>query len=135
MLKKDYLMEMIGAMAEAIGKIIFHKERGEYYEAHSEADNIYQTLTGMPLQTLLSLSGHDILNFLYTFGEMDPQKALMLIDVFKEDSDVFRADGDLEIADELMNKCSEMIDALDDTDLDASYQEELDHKKVMFCMN
>lgn len=113
MIKSDYLLGMIGAMSEAIGQIIFNRERGRHREAEEIAKEEYMTLMGMPLDMILSLPAESLLDFLTTYGDLDPRKALMLVDLLTEDANTREDADETELAQAIFQKCEALLNALD----------------------
>ncbi len=113
MIKSDYLLGMIGAMSEAIGQIIFNRERGRHREAEEIAKEEYMTLMGMPLNMILSLPAESLLDFLTTYGDLDPRKALMLVDLLTEDANTREDAGETELSQAIFQKCEALLNALD----------------------
>ena len=125
MLKNDYLMEMIGAMCRAVSEIIFKRSKKEYAECHSLANDQYQSLLGMSLDMILSLPSETVFDLLGNFGEVEPKKVLTLVDLLKEDSEVFRAEA-------IREKCEDLLNLLDRYDLDDEALAELDKRMADF---
>lgn len=132
MLKNDYLMEMIGAMCRAVSEIIFKRSKKEYAECHSLANDQYQSLLGMSLDMILSLPSETVFDLLGNFGEVEPKKVLTLVDLLKEDSEVFRAEANDATADAIREKCEDLLNLLDRYDLDDEALAELDKHMADF---
>ena len=127
MLKNDYLMEMIGAMCRAVSEIIFKRSKKEYAECHALANDQYQSLLGMSLDMILSLPSET-----GNFGEIEPKKILTLVDLLKEDGEVFKAENDEATADAIREKCEDLLNLLDRYDLDDDVLAELDKRMSAF---
>lgn len=132
MLKNDYLMEMIGAMCRAVSEIIFKRSKKEYAECHALANDQYQSLLGMSLGMILSLPSETVFDLLGNFGEIEPKKILTLVDLLKEDSEVFKAEDDEATADAIREKCEDLLNLLDRYDLDDDVLAELDKRMSAF---
>lgn len=132
MLKNDYLLEMIGSMCRAISQIIFKRNQKDYSECHALADDEYQNLLGMSLDTILSLPSETVFDFLGNFGKVEPQKVLALVDLLKEDGDTFQAEENLIMSTSIRIKCEDLLNLLDRYDLDDESLIELDKRMKIF---
>ena len=130
MLKKDYLLEMIGTISRAISQILFQKSQKEYVTCHRIAEDAYQELMGMPLSMILSLPESTIFDFLSTFGELDPEKVFLLADLLKTDAEVFSAEEDGAMAQAVFDKCGALLEALEDDALTPEQSEALASRKA-----
>ncbi|MEG0309834.1 MAG: hypothetical protein RSD63_03645 [Eubacterium sp.] len=132
MLKKDYLLEMIGAFSRAISQIIFKRSLKEYDKCHAIVNDELQKLMGMPLEIVLSLPAENIFDFLSSFGQLEPEKVLLLVDLLKEEIEVCNDEKNIETANLITLKCEEMLNLLDHYDLDEEIAEQLDKRMSTF---
>lgn len=132
MLKKDYLLEMIGAFSRAISQIIFKRSLKEYDKCHAIVNDELQKLMGMPLEIVLSLPAENIFDFLSSFGQLEPEKVLLLVDLLKEEIEVCNDEKNIETANLITLKCEEMLNHLDHYDLDEEIAEQLDKRMSTF---
>ena len=96
------------------------------------ANDQYQSLLGMSLDMILSLPSETVFDLLGNFGEVEPKKVLTLVDLLKEDSEVFRAEANDATADAIREKCEDLLNLLDRYDLDDEALAELDKRMVDF---
>ncbi|HKI77094.1 MAG TPA: hypothetical protein VKA26_00980 [Ignavibacteriaceae bacterium] len=64
MIKQDYIMKMIEQFVNALAKILFNKEAGNYKEAINDIEGTLNNLVGVDHFLINTLSGKDIISLL-----------------------------------------------------------------------
>ena len=89
MLTEDYFMRMINQMLAVLTQILYHTEVGQHQEAQTLIDQSLEQLLGIRPNLLKQMDEKSILQLLTTLGELDPDRIVMVADLYKMEGDLF----------------------------------------------
>jgi hypothetical protein len=90
MLTEDYFMRMINQMLAVLTQILYHREAGQYQEAHVLIDRSLEQLLGVRPELLNQMDDTSILRLLTTQGELDPDRLALVADLYKLEGDLLK---------------------------------------------
>lgn len=88
MLTEDYFMRMINQMLAVLTQILYHIDAGQHQEAQKLIDQSLQQLLGIRPSLLKQMDDKSILQLLTTQGELDPDRIVMVADLYKMEGDI-----------------------------------------------
>ena len=89
MLTEDYFMRMINQMLAVLTQILYHTEVGQHQEAQTLIDQSLEQLLGIRPNLLKQMDEKSILQLLTTQGELDPDRIVIVADLYKMEGDLF----------------------------------------------
>lgn len=89
MIKEDYLLRLIRQFTSALARITGFKTSEQYPQALEAIDKAYQDLFGVNSKFVLVLAEKDLLHLLETGGTLDPDKAIAMAGLLKEEAECF----------------------------------------------
>lgn len=87
MLQRDYFIRMTEMLAAAIAKILFNKEKKDYFETEKEIESAAKTIVGLDLK-LISMFGMEELTGLMKTSDLYAGKCLVTAELLYEYADV-----------------------------------------------
>lgn len=89
MIKEDYLMRLVRRFTSALARIAGLKTSEQYPQALEAIDQAYQEIFGVNSQFVFVLSEKDLVNLMKTGGTLDPDKAIVMAGLLKEEAECY----------------------------------------------
>jgi hypothetical protein len=86
---QDYIMRMIEQMTGFLMRVVMLRKSGKPQEAVEQISEAYGRLTGVDGSLVHALSEEDLIRLLRARGTLDPQRALALAELLREEGHAF----------------------------------------------
>jgi tetratricopeptide (TPR) repeat protein len=93
MIEEDYLIRLIRRFTSALARILGLKNALQYPQALEAIDQAYQELFGVNSRFVLILSEKDLLGLMKSGRALDPDKAIVMAGLLKEEAECYERQG------------------------------------------